>query len=228
MGKLSQQEIAVLGNSLKLPDDITIDSYLGAGARAHVFKATLDQQPVVVKVYRPEAAGKYRKRYGLDIAEFEYQRNSALFAIDTIRAHIARPYAVFAQHSDYSHALVQQWVDGEQLGKLYRRVGYITDDLIEQGFAIVASASDAGLFDLDMNTGNVFVTREAGKQRLMLCDFNMVPQHLHPPNPALWLAYRLGIRPRSYRDRRNLQKWLQRRKPGSEPWTFADSKKRPR
>ena len=227
MSKAPDTDIAALRASLRLPAGIMIEDYLGAGARAQVFRARLDDQQVVIKAYQPGAADKYRQRYGLDIAEFEFQRNTALYAIEAIREHIAQPYAVFAQRGDYSHALVQQWIDGEQLGTLYRRQGYIPDHIIAQGFAIVEAASGAGLYDLDMNTGNVFVVGAGDNARLVLCDFNMVPQHLYPPNPFLALAYRLGIRPKSYRDERNLRKWLQRRQPGSADWPLAN-KKRPR
>ncbi len=222
MDNRTSDDGAALQSQLRLPDGIRVESYLGAGARAQVFAATLDDQRVVVKAYQASAAEKYQRRYGVDIAEFEFQRNTALYAIDAIRAHIARPFAVFSRGGDYSHAMVQQRVDGEQLGRLYRRQGYISDDIIQQGFDIVAAASAAGLYDLDMNTGNVFVVDDDGTARLVLCDFNMVPQHLYPPNPLLALAYRLGIRRKSYRDERNLRKWLGRRRPGSGSWPPAD------
>ena len=218
MRKLASEQIDSLQEALHLPDTIAISDYLGSGARADVFRGTLDGQDVVIKAYQRSAAEKYWRRYRVDIAEFEFQRNTALFDIDTLRPHIARPYCVFSQDSDYTHALVQQWVEGERLSALYRRQGFIPDDLIHQGFAIVGAASKADLYDLDINAGNIFVINTDGTAKLMLCDFNMVPQHLYPPNPFLWLAYRLRIRPKSYRDERNLRKWLQRRKPGSPDW----------
>jgi hypothetical protein len=34
-----------------------------------------------------------------------------------------------------------------------------------------------------------------------------MPQHLHPPNPFLAIAYRTGLRAKSHRDRRCIAQW---------------------
>jgi hypothetical protein len=37
-----------------------------------------------------------------------------------------------------------------------------------------------------------------------LFDFNFIPFYVHPPNPVVWLALRLGLIDRTWRDRRKL------------------------
>ena len=106
----SREQIASLQQSLSLPADIQVTGYLGTGARAHVFQATLGKDRVIAKVYQQEAVQKYRHRYGTDIAEFEYQRNQSLFALAPIRKHVARPYRVYPESSEYTHCMIQEYI----------------------------------------------------------------------------------------------------------------------
>ena len=55
--------------------------------------------------------------------------------------------------------------------------------------------------------GSLPVFALAEERVLKLYDFNLMPQHLHAPNPFVWLALRLGLRRKSHRDYRNLKKW---------------------
>ena len=207
MKNLSPQQADELREALVLPHDIDLGSYLGTGGRAHVFNATLDGDAVIVKVYREAAAQKYRSRYGVDIAEFEFQRNQALYAIETIRANVARPYRVFPAGADYSHCLVQEYIGGKTLKDLIIAQGELPADVLESGYRVIRAAEAAGVHDLDISSKNVRIVEEGGERVLKLYDFNLMPQHLHAPNPFLWLVLKLGLRRKSHRDYRNLKKW---------------------
>jgi tRNA A-37 threonylcarbamoyl transferase component Bud32 len=207
MKNLSTEQIANLQQSLLMPADIQITGYLGGGARAHVFKAVLGRDSVIVKVYREEAAQKYRKKYGVDIAEFEYQRNQSLFVLAAIKKYIARPYRVYPASSEYSHSIIQEHVSGKPLKAFVNERGGLPDEILEAGYEIVKQAEANGIHDLDISHGNMMVVDQDGEQILKLYDFNLMPQHLHPPNPFLGLAIKLELRGKSHRDYRNLKKW---------------------
>lgn len=203
----SPEQIASLQQSLLMPADIQITGYLGTGARAHVFRAKLGEDRVIAKVYQEDAAQKYRHKYGTDIADFEYLRNQSLFALTTIRKHVARPYRVYPESSEYTHCTIQEYISGRTLKDLIIDLGHLPQEVLDAGYQVVRQAEAHGLHDLDISSKNVMIVEQDGELVLKLYDFNLMPQHLHAPNPFLWLALRLGIRGRSHRDYRNLRKW---------------------
>ena len=216
----SAEQIADLQQSLSMPADIQITGYLGTGARAHVFRAKLGQDSVIAKVYRETAAQKYRHKYGTDIAEFEYLRNQSLFALTPIRKHVARPYRVYPDASEYTHCIIQEYVSGRTLKDLVIELGHLPREVLDAGYRVVQQAEAHGVHDLDISSKNVRIIEQDGELVLKLYDFNLMPQYLHAPNPFLWLALKLGLRSRSHRDYRNLRKWEQRgqnaRLPGNQ------------
>lgn len=212
MKNLAPDKVAALADSLALPADVEIGEYLGTGGRAHVFVANLEGRRVIAKVYRDDAAAKYRQRYGVDIAEFEYQRNRALYAIDEIRLHIAIPYRVYPAGGEFTHCLLQECIDGRTLKDLVIDLGRLPVEVLDAGYRVVRAADAHGIHDLDISSKNVRVVEHDGELVLKLYDFNLMPQHLAPPNPFIGLALKLGLRGKSHRDYRNLKKWEARGK----------------
>ncbi len=206
----SREQIASLQQSLSMPADIQVTGYLGTGARAHVFQATLGEDRVIAKVYQEQAAKKYRHKYGTDIAEFEYQRNQALYALAPIRKHVARPYRVYRESSEYTHCMIQEYISGRTLKDLINELGHLPKEVLAAGYRVVRQAETHGVHDLDISSKNVMIVEQDGELVLKLYDFNLMPQFQHAPNPFLWMALRLGLRGRSHRDYRNLRKWEQR------------------
>ena len=121
MNDFSLEQDADLQQSLSLPADIEITKFLGEGGRTHVYKAQLDQESVIVKVYRKDVAQKYLNKYSVDIAEFEYQKNQALYELHKIKAYIAKPYRVYSLSSEYTHCIVQEYVTGKYIEETNRR-----------------------------------------------------------------------------------------------------------
>ncbi|MBT8436922.1 MAG: hypothetical protein KJP11_06090 [Gammaproteobacteria bacterium] len=210
MKKPSDQQITALQRSLSMPTDIEITGYLGTGARAHVFKANMGGNNVIVKVYREEAIQKYHHKYGVDIAEFEYQRNQSLFSLESIKKHIAQPFRVYPSSSKYTHCMIQEYISGRTLKDLIIELGHLPREVLEAGYRIVRQAEENGVHDLDISSKNVMIVDQRDELIPKLYDFNLMPQCQHAPNPFLWLAIKLGIRARSYRDYRNLKKWEKR------------------
>ena len=208
--KLTDEQIAALQRSLSVPADIEITGYLGTGARAHVFKANLELNSVIVKRYREEVVQKYHRKYGVDIAEFEYQRNQALFSLESIKKHIAQPFRVYPASSEYTHCMIQEHISGRTLKDLIIELGHLPREILDAGYQIVRNAEAKGVHDLDISSKNVMIVEQGGELIPRLYDFNLMPQCQHAPNPFLWLAFKLGLRARSYRDYRNLKKWEKR------------------
>lgn len=199
-----------LQGSLSLPAEIQIQGYLGKGARSHVFAAMLGEDTVIVKTYREEMAQKYRDKYDIDIAEFEFGRNKSLYNISEINKYIARPYRVYPASSEYTHCMIQEFITGRTLKDLIIEMGYLPREVLDAGYHIIRNAEANGVHDLDISSKNVMIVEQGGELIPKLYDFNLMPQCQHAPNPFLWLAIKLGLRGRSHRDYRNLKKWEKR------------------
>jgi serine/threonine protein kinase len=199
-------------SEINLPENIEVVEYIGSGGRAHVYSAMIDSVNVVVKAYHDEVVKKYRDKYKVDIAEYEYSRNQALYSLSEIQEHIAKPFSVFPAYGQFTHCIVQQRVYGESLEKLIKRLGYLPDEILEAGKKIVHIAEMNKIHDLDISVGNVMITKIKDKWMPTLYDFNIMPQHMFPPNPIVGLGYKLGIRRKSFRDYRSLRNWDRRGK----------------
>lgn len=191
-----------------LPPDLELERRVGEGRRSVVYRARYQGETIAAKVYRPEFIHKYRQKYGVDIARFEMQRNRAVRDVPGLRVYTARPLAVVGGDARHDLAFLQSFVDGIPLVQLGRELGALPDSLLAAGQTIVARAEAAGLHDLDLYYRNILVRQFDGDWIPALHDFNLMPQHLFPPNPFLAFAYRTGIRKKSHRDYRCIAQWV--------------------
>lgn len=193
---------------IKLPKEITLGKELGSGRRSQVYSANYKDQPVVVKIYKPAYIDKYQRQYNVNIAAFEYERNKTMFDSPQLKRHCAQPYAVFSPEQGYSLAFVQEFIEGVWLEDLAIQMKGLPTEVLEAGYYIVEEASKLGLYDLDICLGNIRVQKNAvGKWVPKLFDFNLVPQHMSPPNPFMALGFLLGLRKKNHRDYRSLKSW---------------------
>lgn len=199
-------------DNINLPGDIEIIDYIGQGGRAQVHSAMYEDKEVIVKVYDLEVIKKYQQTYNVDIAVYEHSRNKLLYALPEIKKYIAKPYKVYSASSEYTQCLVQERIYGESLLGLINRLGYLPDEILEAGHCIVETAEKNDVHDLDISVGNVMINKVEEKWVPTLYDFNIMPQYLFPPNPMVGLAYKLGIRKKSFRDYRSLRNWDRRGK----------------
>ena len=193
---------------LVLPEEIEIGKKIGSGRRSEVFLASYQKNSVIVKVYKPEFIDKYRSRYGVDIGEFEFNRNKTAYNSRLITTYIAKPYRLLSANDGFTPALVQEFVDGVWLLDLLEQLKYLPEEVLEAGYLIVKEAARLNLYDLDISPGNIqLLQNEEGKWFPKLYDFNLMPQHIQPPNPFMRLGFALGLRSKNYRDFRSLKQW---------------------
>ncbi len=192
---------------IKVPDELKLGRLLGRGARSMGYEASLDGKKVAVKFYRPKFIDKFRDRYGVDIAQFEFDRNAAFRAVPGLEKFTVEPIRVLEAKDGYSPAFVQEFVQGQPLVELMRGLGHLPPRILELGRQIIDTANAAGLHDLDMNDSNIMVRKKGDDWRLTVYDFNLMPQYLYAPNPIVKLLYKLGIRDKSGRDYQCLKRW---------------------
>ena len=193
---------------LVLPEEITVNKKLGSGRRSEVFLAAYQDNAVIVKVYKPEFIEKYQSRYGVDIGEFEFNRNQTAYNSAPISTYIAKPYRLLRADEGFTPALVQEFVDGVWLLDLLEQLRYLPEEILAAGYLIVNQAAKLNLYDLDISPGNIQVMQTSdGKWFPKLYDFNLMPQYLQPPNPFMRMGFALGLRSRNHRDYRSLKQW---------------------
>jgi len=194
-------------NELKLPEKLLPLSLAGEGRRSVTYKAEDNGEVVALKVYRKEFVHKYQQRYGLNIAEFEFARNQAFFAVSELQPYAARPIKVLGLDDGYSLCFLQEFIDGPSLVELAQKNNGLPQNVLDAGHLICEKAEAAGLHDLDLFYKNVLVRKQNDTWLPVIHDFNLVPQYQYPPNPFLALAYLTGLRKKSHRDWRCLKGW---------------------
>lgn len=194
-----------MSHDLHLPAEVQIEKLLGEGRRSTVYAGTYRGEPVAVKAYRPDMIDKCRRRYGVSLAEFEHRRNSEIYALESARHYIARPVALYGEGDGYSHAFIQQRVEGIRLRSLAEQLGYVPRETQTALETLVREAHIAGIYDLDLCPNNIRVRETPAGWQPILFDFNMMPQYLFSRNPVTTLFYKVGLRKPWGRDRRHLE-----------------------
>lgn len=192
---------------LRLPPDLEPISVAGKGSRSVVFKASFRGDTVAMKAYRPKAIETYRKKYDVNIAVFEMSRNRAFRKVPELLPYSAKPLSVIGHDGRYSLLFLQEFVDGIPLVRLVKERHGLPDSLLEAGEKIVRAAEMNELHDLDLGPEDTLARQVKGVWQPVLHDFNLMPQHLFPPNPVIKVAFRSGARKFSHRDYRNLAEW---------------------
>lgn len=193
-----------------LPADLSIESLLGEGKRLRAWRGVYRGEPVAVKCYHPKFIDKYQRKYGVSIAQFEFDRNQAFHSVPELRAHTVRPVAVLRPREGYPETFIQALAPGRRLLDVVNELGYLPEESGRAGLQMVQRARQAGIHDLDINDANVNLHLTQQGWMPVVYDFNMMPQHLHPTNPIMFLGFLLRIRDRSYRDFRSVRGWHMR------------------
>ena len=201
-----------LQQPISMPKEVEVVKFLGRGRRSFSYQARYKGNKAVIKVYRKEFVEKYSSKCNIDIAEFEYERNSKLYAIQKIRPYIAQPLKVLKSNSTYTHSFVQEYIEGVTLKQLISKLGYLPNEVLEAGYKIVRHAETNGIHDLDISVGNILAVEDNGVWIPKLYDFNMLPQYMNPPNIFMQAGFKLGLRKKSHRDYRSLRNWERRGK----------------
>lgn len=192
---------------LRLPPDLEPISVAGKGRRSVAFKASYRGETVAMKAYRPDIVEAYRKKYDVNIAVFEMSRNRAFRKVPELLPYAAKPLSVIGHDGRYSLLFLQEFINGIPLTALAEQNKGLPDSVLEAGETIVRAAEMNDLHDLDLYYKNILVRQVKGVWQPVVNDFNLMPQHLFPPNPVIKLAFRTGARKFSHRDHRCLQQW---------------------
>lgn len=187
-------------------DNLTLGPPIGRGRRSVVYAGWWSGEPVVVKQYTPQSVRKYRCRYRVSIAQFEHDRNAAFYAVPDLRPFTAKPIAWTTSSAATGELFVQEQVDGIDLRELLDETGRLPGAVLRSIDRVVHVASGHGLYDIDMSPSNFRMQPDGDGWRPVLFDFNLMPQHLHAPNPFVALLYRTGLRHPAHRDRSMLQR----------------------
>jgi hypothetical protein len=192
------------GLALTSIGDVRITGKLGEGVSCVVYDAEWRGRPVALKLYKAGAVERHARLLGEELAAFEYRRNRAFYDAPGLRRYVAEP---LAYHTDGCvSAFVQERLGGTLYYFYFReRGGQVPPSLSEHLRRIVELSHAAGIHDVDLHAGNVMVVEEGGDPVPKLFDFNSIPFHVHPPNPAAWLGLKLGILDPRSRDLRKLR-----------------------
>jgi len=190
--------------------EIEVGELLGEGKRSHVYQAQFEGQDAVLKLYKKKYADKYRERYGVCIAEFEFKRNQSFYEHPHLRRYTVKPLAVFPGDGTNQSAFIQGLAPGRPMLEVMAELGFLPEETFQAGLDLVAHARRAGIHDLDINDGNVNVHKTDEGWLPVIYDFNIMPQYLFPTNPFIALGFKLKLKDRSYRDLRSVRGWRMR------------------
>lgn len=192
---------------LRLPQALEVLDIAGEGRRSVTYRANHRGEIIALKVYRQAFIDKYRQRFKLNIAQFEFDRNQAFYAVEGLRPYAAQPIGVLGIEDQYSLCFLQEFIEGPTLVELAQQHHGLPQSVLDAGLIICRTAETSGLHDLDIFYKNVMMRKQEGVWLPVLHDFNLLPQHLYPRNPFLALAYLTGLRRKSHRDWRCLRGW---------------------
>jgi len=182
-----------------------ITGKFGEGRRSIVYRARWKDRDIALKVYKDTAIATHARKNPQPIAEFEFSRNSGFFSVPGLDRYVAEPLA-FAVTPEVQ-AVAQEPVDGELYYFFHReRQGEVPASFEGHLQEILRLSHDAGLYDVDLHSMNVFVTRESSGELVpKLFDFNLIPFTLRPQNPFVGWLLRFGLLSKESRDRRRLR-----------------------
>jgi len=190
-----------------LPDqigEVRIQEKLGEGGRTVVYGGEWRGKPVALKVYKPLAIKSHSARHPLNIAEFEFQRNKAIYDLPGLSDYIAQPFHYWVS-SDLC-AMVQERLTGPLYYFYYRdHQGKVAPTFKQHMQTIIDQAHKGGLYDVDMHAFNVIVDESGGEPIPKLFDFNLIPFHERPGISMSKLLFKLGLVNKATRDKRLLK-----------------------
>jgi len=195
-------EERLLGTDL---EGAKITGKFGEGRRSIVYRARWQGRDIALKVYKDTAIATHARKNPQPIAEFEFSRNSSFFSVPGLDRYVAQPLA-FAVTPEVQ-AIAQEPVDGELYYFFHReRKGEVPESFDGHLREILRLSHEAGLYDVDLHSMNVFVAREpSGELVPKLFDFNLIPWTIRPQNPFVGWLLAVGLVSKESRDRRRMR-----------------------
>jgi hypothetical protein len=202
--ELERAAALVRGTAL---DGVRLAGVLGEGGRSTVLAAEWHGRAAALKVYKPSAIERHRRKHPLPLAEFEYAQNLAYHRAPGLAPYVAEPLGRLVREA--GQAFLQERLEGQLYYFYHRdRGGDVGGDLPRRIAELVDRAHAAGLDDVDLHAMNVMVVAgPAGEPWPKLFDFNLIPFHVRAPNPFVGWLLRLGLMSPRARDRRKLRRF---------------------
>jgi len=177
---------------------------LGEGGRSVVYGGEWRGQQVALKLYKPKAIKSHSMHHPQNIAEFEFHRNKAFYDVPGLSIYVARPLHYWVDPDVC--ALVQERLAGSLYYFYFRdHKGKVSPGFKQHLQTIINLAHDAGLFDVDLHSFNVFVDESSGEPMPKLFDFNLIPFHERPGFSMSKSLLKLGLTEKASRDNRLLK-----------------------
>jgi len=188
-------------------DGVSITGKIGEGRRSTVYRASWQGREIALKVYKQTAIATHERKNSQPIAEFEYRRNSEFYEVPDLDRYVARPLACVV--TPEVQAVAQEPVDGELYYFFHKkRAGEVPPSFAEHLEKILRLSHEAGLYDVDLHSMNVFVASEANGELVpKIFDFNLIPYTVRPQNPFIGWLLAAGLLPKESRDRRRLRRF---------------------
>jgi len=195
------------GLELSAVGDARILSKLGEGVSCIAYLAEWRGREVALKLYKAGAIERHHRLAGGELARYEFERNTAFHRAPGLARYVAEPLAYLSGPG--IAAFVQERLAGPLYYQHHRDAGgRVHPALFGHVREIVRLSHAAGLYDVDLHAGNFVVVSEASGDLVpKLFDFNFIPFYVHAPNPAVWLALKLGFVDKRWRDLRKLERF---------------------
>jgi hypothetical protein len=188
-------------------DGVSITGRFGEGRRSTVYRASWQGREIALKVYKQTAIATHARKNPQPIAEFEYRRNSEFYHVPGLDRYVARPLAWVA--TPEVQAIAQEPVEGSLYYFFHRERGGDVPPSFEAHLReILRLSHEAGLYDVDLHSMNVFVASESNGELVpKIFDFNLIPFTVRPQNPFVGWLLAAGLLPKESRDRRRLRRF---------------------
>ncbi len=187
-------------------DGTKITGKFGEGRRSIVYRAEWQGREIALKVYKETAIATHARKNSKSIAEFEYSRNSTFYGVRGLDRYVAEALACVSTPD--LQAIAQEPIHGELYYFHHQRGEELPASFAQHLQEILRLSHDADLYDIDLHSMNVFVTREPDGELLpKLFDFNLIPFTVRPQNPFVGWLLAAGLVSKKSRDRRRLRKF---------------------
>jgi hypothetical protein len=192
---------------LRLPPDLEPLEVAGEGSQCIVFKAVYRGDMVAMKVYRPEAIERFRKKHKKNIAVYEMSRNRSFRKVPELLPFTAKPLTVMGHDGKCTLMFLQEFVEGITVEELARSNRGLPASVLEAGENIVRTAEMHELYMLELAVDNAMVRNQNGVWTPVLYDFNQPPVEEKTSGSIFSRAFGGGKNKLALQDYKSLADW---------------------
>jgi hypothetical protein len=200
------ESAAIELGGLRLPAELEPLEVAGKGSQSITFRANYRGDILAMKVYRPEAIERFKKKYKTNIAVYEMSRNRKFRKIPELLPFTAKPIAVMGHDGKSTLLFLQEFIDGVTVKELAERNKGLPATVLEAGETIVRVAEMNGIYDLGLSPDSAMVRKQSGSWSPALYDFNQ-PPHPEKPSGGFFSKAFGGGNKKSKKDYQSIAEW---------------------